>query len=290
MHSTLPPPPAGPQPAPRSRTLEALRARARAGAFELPVLPESATQIVRLTQDESTTPKRLASTIEHDPALAAHLLRIANSPLHRPPSPIRTMEQAIVRMGFTEVRNMALAVACKTRVFVVRGYEADVRRSFRHSLAAALFAHELARGRGISREEAFLTGLLHDVGEPLLIQLALDLAKGHGETLPRAALLSEVHALHAEVGARLIRLWKLSEMAVDLTMLHHAPECAPPHLASAARMLAYADELADVALATTEGMPNAESVHPPGLGMSADDVEAIEGKVAAIRGTVDALS
>ncbi len=283
MLSTLPPP--------RFLTLEALRSRARAGAFELPVLPETVTEVLRLTHDPATTAKKLAATVERDPALAAHVLRIVNSPLHRSPMPIRSAEQAIVRIGFAEVRSMALTVACKTRVFAVKGFEADVRRSFRHSLATALFAAELTRGGVMGREEAFLTGLLHDVGEPILLQLAVDLATQHGETVPRAALLSEVHALHAEVGARLLRLWKLSDLAADLTLLHHAPEAAPPQLAPSARLIALADELADVALsATGEGLPALASVHAAPLGLWSRELEVLGMKIPAIRATVDAVA
>lgn len=276
---------------PQLRTFATLRQRARTGDLELPVLPASAAEVIRLTHDDRATPRHVAAAIRRDVSLTAHILRIANSPLYRSSSPIHSLDQAVARLGFGEVRNLALTVACRTRVFSVRGYEVDVRRTFRHSFAAALFCYELARGRAISGEEAFLVGLLHDVGEPILIQLAVDLARSYGENLPRAMLLSEVHSLHAEVGERLMRLWKISELAATVTLFHHAPHLAPPELALGARLVALADDLADFALASGDGGgPIPQSPHAEALGIGTEALRVLATRASSIRGTVDALT
>jgi putative nucleotidyltransferase with HDIG domain len=286
LPSTLPPA----APSSRLHALTELRLLARHGQLELPLLPESVSRVVSLTSDEEATPSRIAAALEADVALTAHILRVANSPIYRPPQPIQSLAQAIARLGFAEIRSLAFAIACRTRVFCARGYEADVRRSFRHSLATALYAQELARGRGVPRDEAFLAGLLHDVGEPVLFQLAADLQRRAGVVLPRAALLSEIHVLHGDVGARLVCFWRLPDAVAHAARGHHDPDGEAPSAKSVVELVAFADVLADFAL-LGNGSRGELMGHPScgRVGVSAAELEVLTRRAEAVRATVDAL-
>src|SRR5258708_12287382 len=150
--------------------------RLDAGGLELPLLPEVAAEVVALTASEDSDTGRRAEVSRRDASMTAHGLRLANSPLYRPRSPIVSLQQALSRLGMSQIRQIALTVSCKQRVFRARGYEAEVHRTFRHSFATGLMAQEIAPARGWNAEEAFLPGLLHDVGRPVLLQAASDVS------------------------------------------------------------------------------------------------------------------
>jgi putative nucleotidyltransferase with HDIG domain len=173
------------------------------------------------TSDDSDS-RQLADVIRRDAAMSAHILRLANSPLFRPRTPIVSLQQALSRLGMTQVRQVAFAIACKQRVFRARGYQSEVYGSFQHSFAAALAAQEIARSKRWNVEEAFLAGLLHDVGRPVLLQAIVDVV-GPERSLPRNAVLAAVADLHAGVGGMLAEKWGLPARIGDAITFHHQP-------------------------------------------------------------------
>ena len=203
-----------------SMVRERLLQRIEAGALELPLLPEVASEVMALTAQENSDARRLADVIRRDASMAAHVLRLANSPLYRPRAPIVSLQQALSRLGMAQIRQIALTVSCKQRVFRARGYEAEVHKVFRHAFAAALVAQEIARARRWNVEEAFLAGLLHDVGRPVLLQAIADisLVLRPGD---RQAVLAVVTEQHAVVGGSLARKWALPPRVADAITHHH---------------------------------------------------------------------
>src|SRR5258708_39339191 len=226
--------------------------RLDAGGLELPLLPEVAAEVVALTASEDSDTGRRAEVSRRDASMTAHGLRLANSPLYRPRSPIVSLQQALSRLGMSQIRQMALAVSCKQRVFRARGYEAEVHRTFRRSFATGLMAQEIARARGWNVEEAFLAGLLHDVGRPVLLQAVADIVSVH-RAGDRQAVLAVVAELHSSVGGALARKWLLPPRVAGTITVHHdaLTEAGSPPLAV---LTAFADDLSHFALA------------PPGVG------------------------
>ena len=173
------------------------------------MLPEVTHRVWAAIDRPDGDARTLAGLIRTDAAFAGHLLRIANSPAYASRAPITSLQQAVSRLGFRTLGEIAVIIACKTRAFQVKGHEAEVRDLFRHSLATALLAREVARMRRLDVENAFVAGLLHDVGRPTLIQALVDEhARCDGE---RAAPLSAdnfetvVTVLHEEIGAEMRR-------------------------------------------------------------------------------------
>ena len=146
-----------------------LAQRFASASIGLPMLSEVAQQVIRATSDEQADAKALSDLIRKDPPLAGNLLGIANSSLYAPPTRIVSLQQAISRLGVKRIRDIALMVSMQTRVFEVPGLERQVRGVFRHSIATAMFAEDIARLRRLNVEEAFLLGLFHDVGTPLAL-------------------------------------------------------------------------------------------------------------------------
>jgi putative nucleotidyltransferase with HDIG domain len=198
-----------------------LAERIASGKLELPVLPDAATQIVSQTSNPNCDFKNVAELIKRDQAMATHLLRIANSPLYRPRSQIVSLQHALSRLGTSAVRDIALIISVKTRTFQADGFAKEVREMFRHSLATAVFAQEIARMRRWNVDEAFLCGLLHDIGRPVLLQTIVDLAKEFRLTPEKAAIQAAAGDHHARVGSTLAKKWSLPEAVANTILRHH---------------------------------------------------------------------
>lgn len=199
------------------------------------------------TSREDADARVLADLIRRDAAFAAHLLRVANSPAYASRTPIVSLQQAISRLGLRTIREIAVLISCKTRAFQVKGHEEDVRLLFRHSLAAGLYAQEIARTRRLNVEDAFLAGLLHDVGRPTAIQASVDLQAELGlSALTKEDIHRVVGAVHEEVGEAMLRAWGLSPRLASAVRHHHHPQNAGD-AAAAATLVQLADDFAHYA-------------------------------------------
>jgi putative nucleotidyltransferase with HDIG domain len=273
-------------------TLEAhVERRIAARALELPVLPEVATRVMTMTAEEGCSMVALAGVIRRDPAMASHFLRIANSPAYRPTSPVVTLQQALARLGTAQIRQMALLITCKGRVFSVPGYEGEVRALFQHSLASALFAQEIARARRWNVEEAFLCGLLHDVGRPVLLQLVVDVQRELRLKAPFEIVEALCAAHHARVGSELLTHWGLPAQVAETVRFHHDPT-ATPAFRNTALMTGLADDLAHLLLETKPIDEHAARSHPllGPLNLYADELDALLAKREIIAATVEAIA
>jgi len=220
---------------------------------ELPILPEAATRIIALCEDEKTDAKAIEAVLERDPSLASHVLRIANSSAYAPKDPIVSLQQAVSRLGLGAMRNIVLGVSIQGRVFKVPGQQARVRTIWTHCAVTAAFAREVARKLRKNVEGAFVCGLLHDVGRPVVLQATVDaLAHRSKEPLPSALLETAMDEFHEEVAARMVLAWRLADWTVAVVAHHHEPTKAAP-FEEEARITRLADLLADWALAENNG-------------------------------------
>jgi putative nucleotidyltransferase with HDIG domain len=213
--------------------------------LELPLLPEAAARVVALCDDEKADARALEGVLERDPSLAAHVLRLANSSAFAAREPIVSLQQAASRLGMSALRNIVLAVSLKGRVFAVPGQEARVRAIWAHCVVAAAYARELARRLRKNVEGAFLCGLLHDVGRPIVLQATQrTLAHRTREPLPDALLEAAMDEFHEQVSGSMVTAWQLAEWTASVVTHHHAPEKAAPY-EEEARITRLADILAN---------------------------------------------
>ena len=205
---------------------------------DLPVLPDVTERVLRMTGDPKSSLAALADVLSKDAAMSAHVLRLANSPLYRGREPIVSLHQAAARLGTQKLRDVAILVASESRLFRARGFEAEARHAFQHGLLCGLWAQEIARRLRGPVEEAFLCGLLHDVGIPVLLQSACDRVANAIEF--RAEILQVVDDAHAGIGADLVRAWRLPEHMAKALGEHHATTTS-----ALAAIVVLADDLAD---------------------------------------------
>lgn len=246
--------------------------------LELPLLPEATAMVLAECQDERCDAARLARWITRDQALALHVLRIANSSVYAPREPIVSLQQAISRLGLGTLCEITLAVTLHARIFRAPGFEARLEELWRHSAVAGIFAKEIARAARRNVESAFLCGLLHDVGRPVVLQRALDVwDEGWGAAPAAHVLEAAMDAFHERVGALLAERWDMAPWLVESIRAHHDPARAGDHAEEAA-IARLADLLSHRALAPTgpdgESLPDGDVLET--LGLYDDDVERLE--------------
>lgn len=220
-----------------------LEQRLHDGKLELPLLPGVAMEVTSAAAREDTDARALAEILKRDAAMAAHVLRVVNSPVYSPRAQIVSLQQAVGRVGSAKIREIAMIIACRAGVFKVKGYEAEVDQVFKHSVATALFAQEIARQTRNNVEEAFLCGLLHDVGRPVLLQALLEATRERSGSWSREALLALVSELHCRAGAALASAWALPEAVSQAILNHHGPgaeHAASVHITALADVLGHA--------------------------------------------------
>lgn len=258
-----------------------IRARLRAGEVSFPPLPAVAAEVLQVVATADPDGRRLAEILHRDPALAAAVVRTANSPLYAPREPIASLQQAVARMGFGAVQDLAFAAAAKAAAFASDGYADLAEKEWRHALLSAGFAREIGRQRRRAVESAFLAGLLHDAGRVVAYRELADVAEGKPPSAAVATLIAD--RVHVGLGRELAAAWRLPPPIVEAIAFHHDLDAAPPG-SEIAPTVALADAMADVA---TED-PSAEADRfvglPPAvaLGLYPDDLAAVWSKKDAL--------
>lgn len=186
----------------------ALLTRIKARDVEIPVLPEVARKVVSLVNDPDSDALQLAKVIESDQSMAANIIRIANSPAYSPNGNVVSLQQAISRLGMRTMSEVAIAASVNSKMFHAPGFEARIKQIWDDSLKTALWAKEVARLTRRNVEAAFLCGLLHNIGRPMLLQWLSDSYSELGE----AEMLRIESELFIEANRAVIEAWELPEV------------------------------------------------------------------------------
>jgi HD-like signal output (HDOD) protein len=249
---------------------------ADASNFELPVLSAGARDVLRATAADEPDLRAVADAVGRDPAMAAHVLRLAGSAMYgaRGGESVRSLAQAVLRLGARRVRELALLQISAMCVRQVYGFEELFALDRRVAVTRALFAAEIARAARLNVDTGFIAGLLADVGMRVLVQRAMGVisaSEGRNaadEVAGDAARRDEIWQLcwshHARVGAAVCRSWGLAPQLAHIVEAHHQ-EDVPPAIASYVAIVALAEACgALVDAADVEAAVLAESLaaHP----------------------------
>jgi HD-like signal output (HDOD) protein len=253
-------------------------------SLELPSLPEVALKIRKSLADENVSVAEIARLIGSDPALAARMLKTANSALfYRGSKPITSVHGAVSQLGHRMVRNVALSFAAQ-QVFI--GYGSQQLRSYltqiwQHSVHVAALSHMLARVRTkLNPDEAFLAGLLHEVGKLYILMRAkenLDVLAAED------AFQAVLAAWHPRLGRAVIDLWQLPTELAHAVGDHQSCSLDAPEPPTLTEVVAVANYLAE----RTEEAVNDEQFFDkvPALGALAMDKATFDWLIRA--GDVD---
>lgn len=215
-------------------------------------LPEVTLRIIDMVEDPSSTAQDLNKLITNDPALCSRILKVVNSAFYGLPGQIGSINRAVVLLGLNAVKNIAIATSL-AKLF--RGGELcptfSARDLWVHSTGVAAAAKLLADAASIGlSDEAFLAGLLHDVGIMVEMQAARHKLIEVFERLPDAKgsfieVEDEVFgANHQDFGRGLCERWKFPKSFSYVTGYHHRPLDLDPSARTLTMVVFLADWLA----------------------------------------------
>lgn len=200
-------------------------------------LPEVTMKIIKLVEDPDSTAQDLNNVISNDPALGARILKVVNSAFYGLPGQIGSINRAIVLLGLNAVKNIAIA-ASLAKLF--RGGKIaanfDARDLWQNAIASACATRLLAEKVSLGLpDEAFLSGLIHDIGIMVVIQARrnqfVEILQKLEEEPDKSLLEAETEILgatHEQFGQGLCKLWKFPQSFQYVTGFHHRPtELAP---------------------------------------------------------------
>ena len=201
---------------------------ALAAVRNLPPLPGVAAQVLASLGDERLDSERIAHQIASDTALAARTLRVANSPYYGLPGRIATIPEAVVVLGFANLRSLVMASAL-TLAFRDAAPEFDRLHFWHHSLATAAAASAVAAVRGADTGLPFLAGLMHDIGRLALgatFPAAYEAVAARRRRDDASWIEAEREVLgfdHAALGAALCDHWRFPAAIGRAVAGHHGP-------------------------------------------------------------------
>jgi HD-like signal output (HDOD) protein len=201
---------------------------------DIPTLPQVVEKIIDIVDNPTTSASDLNKAISMDQALSAKILKLVNSAFYGFPKKIETLTQAIVILGFNTVRSLALSISM-VDFFSGKGskHRLNYPEFWRHSIGVSILARELAKKSFPAiTEEAFVAGLLHDIGIIILDQfLPVEYARTFQMMRSDKILLYEAEQktlglTHADVGRMLAERWNLPDPLMYSISFHHDPSPA----------------------------------------------------------------
>lgn len=188
-------------------------------------------RVMRLAEDPRSDAQSIARVIATDQAMAARVLKLANSAFYGLPRRVSTLSEAVVILGFRTIKNLAIAASTFELLNrEIAGYWLQRGELWRHSLACAIGAQLIAqRVRLPVVEEAFVAGLLHDIGK-----VAINLfVREQFDQIMECALRDRIPFVEAEqavlgfnhaiAGSLIAEKWNLPPSLVSVIRYHHQP-------------------------------------------------------------------
>jgi len=272
---------------------DAMIASAISRAGQLATLPEIALAVMRVAEDPQATGDDLNRVLSHDPTLSARILKIVNSAYYGVRREVTSIGTAIGLLGFAAVKSIAIA-ASLTRMFrggsVAGGFEA--RELWKHSIAVATAARALAPAvSGIEPSDAFLAGLMHDIGIVVELQACRD---EFGATIAAVAAdeslsfldaeARHVGATHEAFGQALCAAWRFPSSLGTVTGYHHRPLLLAEHEGRLTALIHVADHLAAHATLGYSRTVDGTEIDPlvlERLGLTNPDLESVSSVLVA---------
>ncbi len=212
------------------------------GDFEPPRLPELATEVMRVVDDPRSSASGISLVLHRDQFLAGAVLRVANTAYYAPRSGRRVMRlrQAVARLGLETTRDVVLGVMMRQSVYA-GPHKARMEELWRAAMGAAVAFNLLSQAAGRDGEQAFLIGMLHDVGKPVLAGVLDRVLQERGAPISFDEVADDIfHLMHARAGAAIINGWNLPGSFAELVDHHHDP-MPPARVREAANYLRLAD-------------------------------------------------
>ena len=207
------------------------RARLLASVESLPPLPLVLNQLLRVLNDQDASASQIAALIEKDSVLSGNVLRCVNSAYYGLPSKVSSIRHAVTLLGFSTVRNLALAFSMRRMLGQQKQLPSRIYASYsQHALACGVMAQFLAHFvRSGDIDAAFAAGLFHDIGKLLMLttfpevvnQVMSHWEEGDGSYEDSERTFFDL--THSELSNIILEKWELPEPIRNAALHHHHP-------------------------------------------------------------------
>ncbi len=235
-----------------ANTTKALVDRAVSAIGDIATLPEVTIKIIELVEDPKSTARDLHEVIKNDPALSVKVLKVVNSAFYGLPGQVASVDRAIILLGLSAVKNIAIAASI-ARLFKGKRISEQFSAAdlWRHSVAVAVAAKAVAKcsPHPVMTDEVFVAGLIHDIGTLVERQAFPDQFAeviqrcSEGEQDFLACEREVIGADHQAFGVGLTTQWKFPRHLRAAVGFHHYPEALSPELRNMAVLIKVADVL-----------------------------------------------
>lgn len=202
----------------------------------LPSLPSLYTEVVNEVNSPNSSLSKVGEIVSKDVGMSAKILQLANSPIFGLPGHITIPAKAVLLLGLETIKSLILSVKIFSRFEQAEVQGFSINGLWDHSIATGIIARSLATQHDLEQkkiDEAFMAGLLHDVGKLILLdrfpEKCREILRAQNSCKCRS-WEAESHVIgttHAHVGAYLLGIWGLSEEIVEAIAFHHSPRQCP---------------------------------------------------------------
>ncbi|MGD2108505.1 MAG: HDOD domain-containing protein [Phycisphaerae bacterium] len=226
--------------------------KALSAVGDLATLPEVTIKIIEIVENAKSTARDLHGVIKNDPALSVKILKVVNSAFYGLPGQVASVDRAIILLGLSAVKNIAIAASI-ARLFKGKRISEQFTAAdlWRHSLAVAVSARTIAKlsPHPVMADEVFVAGLIHDIGTLIERQ---SFPEQFAEVISHCAesganfLATErriIGADHQAFGVGLTTKWKFPRHLRAAVGFHHNPEALSVELRNMATLIRMADVL-----------------------------------------------
>ena len=200
-------------------------------------LPEVTARIIKTVEDPKSTAAQLHQIVSHDPALVTRILKVVNSAFYGLPGQIASVERAIVLLGLNAIKNIAVAASLGQLFRGVKLCEGFTAKDlWTHCIAVAVTARELAKQMRVPiADEAFLAGMIHDIGilvalqtNPEQLRVVCEKVQSSGGNF--CEVEREITGVdHQQLGMGLAEVWKFPRPCQLVAGFHHQPATLSDH-------------------------------------------------------------
>lgn len=182
---------------------------------DVPVLPEVASRVMTASKDPETDARKLAAMLQADQSMAAHIMKIANSPAYSSSGNLVSLQQAIARLGMSMISEIAVSISINAKMFEAPGFEKEIAKMWQHSLATALWSKEIARTCRKNVEAVFLCGLLHSIGRPSSLEKIVKVTGESENEFSREECVGLAEKYQQAFGQQIVEEWKMPTLVCD---------------------------------------------------------------------------
>lgn len=199
----------------------------------LPALPTIVTQVLEVTGNPESSAQDLMNAVLPDQSMCLAILKIANSAFFGQQKKVKSIERAVMVLGFNEVQSIILSKAVVGAFSeYLNGYKKEIDAFWEHSFTTGLAAKIIAEHYNLPSGDLFAGGLIHDVGKLILFLTYIDTYSPEQwmTELSSQEKMRQEHTDfsldHTEVALKLLTYWSLPDMLINAVRHHHKPENA----------------------------------------------------------------